>query len=147
MLQNLLVGAIAIGSVNTLLGYIAVRGAKHLEQRFGLLRRMVLVQGLALVLVLVGIAIHASEAPRLSAVGEVVVEQLRSHLVEQRAHQQDALQALAAVVLLLIILLPPVLHVLREVTSFVATHRVDLLARDQAAAWTPESKPGSKPAP
>lgn len=145
MLDKLMLAALVMGAVNALFGAIAVRRLGFLEQKLRVFWRVVLVQGVAMALVWIALLIRGSEAPRLSGVSDASIEELRGYLIVWHDYQKEGILATAAMPFLLVILVPAALHVLGELRRFVLTHRADLLARDQAAAWeAPQRK--SEPA-
>jgi len=140
MLEALPSAALSGGVIAALFGFIAVRRAHYLEGKLAELRRMLWVELGMLAVFFLGLVVAgrtAIDGPSGLTVGQPVEA---SAVVALRLAANQALREhtmhLAGVGLVLMCLLPAVLHVLRELQSFVLAHRTDLLARDQAAAAT-----------
>ena len=139
MLEILPVGAVTGSVVAGFLGSLTIRRTRHLEGRLALLRRQLLGQAAMLFVFVVGVvsasryhlelAVGAPDravtAGQIDALAEMLAERLRT----------DALW-LGSLAMIVLSAVPSVLHVLRDLQTFVLHHRTDLLARDQAAAGT-----------
>lgn len=120
--------------VAALFGSMGVRAAGQLDGKLAQFRRAVAMQAVCLVAFAIGLMIErrtgselavsvlAGDAADPSAVKVLAAETIRRHTLH-----------LGGLVVLLLANVPMVLHLLRELQSFVLYHRTDLLARDQAA--------------
>ncbi|MBX3461826.1 MAG: hypothetical protein KF830_01530 [Planctomycetes bacterium] len=124
------------GFVVALVGSLAVRRAPYLEGKLMALRRQLLLQAGMLGVFVVGVfgaAQHSGYGlgtlPADDAATNVRVDTLAWTFQQ---HLREGNGRIACLALLLLFAGPSVLHVLRELQTFVLNHRTDLLARDQA---------------
>ena len=138
MLDSLPTAALSGGVVAALFGSMSVRRARHIEGKLAELRRMLWVDLAMLAVFFIGLIVTSRtgldgpsgltlgqpvEAPALMALRLAASDGLRQHTMQ-----------LAGIALVLLCIMPAVLHVVRELQSFVLAHRTDLIARDQVAA-------------
>ena len=137
MLDLLPMGAFLGGVLAALSGSISVRRAATLEGKLAELRYMLWV-GLAMLAVCwVGLitasrkqlGVLAARTPGQPATATDVSILSRAASDAWRDHTLQ----LAGLVFVVLCMMPAVLHVLRELQSFVLAQRTDMLARDQAA--------------
>ena len=128
--QSALAGCV----VAALFGSMGIRAARHLDGKLLQFRRSVAIQAVCLVAFGIGLiierrtgaelalSVQTGDATDLAAMMVLAGETVRRHTMH-----------LSGLVVVLLANVPMVLHLLRELQSFVLHHRTDLLARDQAA--------------
>lgn len=135
MLEALPSAALSGGVIAALFGSMSVRRASHLEGKLAELRRLLWIELAMLAVFFLGLVVAGRTNLDLSG---LTPGQEASAVFALRMATSDALREhtlhMAGLALVLLCCLPTVLHVLRELQSFVLAHRTDLLARDQAAA-------------
>lgn len=138
MLEALPSAALSGGVIAALFGSMSVRRASHLEGKLAELRRLLWIELAMLAVFFVGLVVAGRT--HLDGLSGLTPGQEASAVFALRMATSDALREhtlhMAGLALVLLCCLPTVLHVLRELQSFVLAHRTDLLARDQAAAAT-----------
>ncbi|MCU0865851.1 MAG: hypothetical protein MUC36_18870 [Planctomycetes bacterium] len=133
MSEYLAQAALAGCVVTALFGSMGMRSARHLDGKLAQFRRVLAAQAVCLVVFAIGLmiepragaelalSVQTGAATDLAAMKVLAGETVRRHTMH-----------LGGLVVVLMANVPMVLHLLRELQSFVLHHRTDLLARDQA---------------
>jgi hypothetical protein len=121
-------------------GSMGVRAAPHLDGKLAEFRRSLLIQMVGLGVFAIGLTLARNSAfdgsPRFEPNRPIAAADLVAvRLQAAEGLRQQALH-LCGLVVVLVANLPMLLHLLRELQSFVLHHRTDLLARDQVAGET-----------
>ncbi|MCA8948358.1 MAG: hypothetical protein KDE27_02580 [Planctomycetes bacterium] len=132
MLHTVVNGAFVGCLVAAILGFAQVRVANNLETKLAVLRRILMVYGVGFAVAGVLVAMYGGDAPRLPH-RDLDASAITAYLAALRDHESERALVLPAFLIVGAAVLPAVAHVLRELASFVLAHRLDLLARDQAA--------------
>ena len=131
MPESLPIIPLSLAAVGVLLATPNIMSAVLLEQKLALLRRLLLLQLVAVVAMALTILISSRDLPRLPVDADLAA--VRTTVGELVDSGRQTMRWIGGLALLVVMPLPAVMHVLRQMGSFVLAHRTDLLARDQAA--------------
>lgn len=131
MPESLPLVPLSLAMVVVLLGTPYILRTVLLEQKIALLQRLLLLQLVAVVAMALTILISSRDLPRLPVDADLAV--VRTTVGELVDSGRQTMRWIGGLALLVVMPLPAVMHVLRQMGSFVLAHRTDLLARDQAA--------------
>lgn len=131
MPESLPLVPLSVAMVVVLLGTPYILRTVLLEQKIALLQRLLLLQLAAVVAMALTILIGSRDVPRLPHDADLAM--VRTTLDALHDSGRQTLRWIGGLALLVVMPLPAVMHVLRQMGSFVLAHRTDLLARDQAA--------------
>jgi hypothetical protein len=140
MLESLPVAAVSASCIAGLFGSIAIRRSSHLGGKLASLRRQLLTQFscLAVFAATVGIAGRRTlDVAGAASDRPITQAQWLAMEIEVGQRLREAGTWIAALAVIALAAAPSLLHVLREVQSFVLRHRVDLTAREQIALAKP----------
>ena len=131
MPESLPIIPLSLAAVGVLLATPNIMSAVLLEQKLALLRRLLLLQLVAVVAMALTILISSRDLPRLPVDADLAV--VRTSIGALVDSGRQTMRWIGGLALLVVMPLPAVMHVLRQMGSFVLAHRTDLLARDQVA--------------
>lgn len=131
MPESLPVIPLSLAMVGVLIATPNIVRTVLLEQKLALLRRLLLIQLVAVVAMALTILISSRDLPRLPHDADLTVVRTTVGALVDSGRQ--TMRWIGGLALLVVMPLPAVMHVLRQMGSFVLAHRTDLLARDQAA--------------
>lgn len=131
MPESLPVIPLSLAMLGVLIATPNILSAVLLEQKLALLRRLLLIQLVAVVAMALTILFSSRDLPRLPPDADLTV--VRTAVGELVDGGRQTMRWIGGLALLVVMPLPAVMHVLRQMGSFVLAHRTDLLARDQVA--------------